>query len=55
MFRYKRGVKVDYDRQGYIYFVSRMYKELPAEDSTSAQGTSLMENWPPFQLGALRV
>lgn len=32
MFRYKRGVKVDYDRQGYIYFVSRMYKELPAED-----------------------
>ena len=32
MFRYKRGVKVDYDRQGYIYFVSRMYKNLPPED-----------------------
>ena len=32
MFRYKRGVKLDYDLQGYIYFVSRMYKELPAED-----------------------
>ena len=32
MFRYKRGVKVDYDRQGYIYFVSLMYKNLPPED-----------------------
>lgn len=32
MFRFKRGVKADYDRQGYIYFVSRMYKDLPAED-----------------------
>ena len=28
MFRYKSGVKVDYNRQGYIYFVSRMYNEL---------------------------
>ena len=32
MFRYKRGVKVDYNRQGYIYFVSRRYKELTKED-----------------------
>lgn len=32
MFRYKRGVKADYNRQGYIYFVSRMYKDLPPED-----------------------
>ena len=28
-FRYKYGVKVPYHRQGYIYFVSRSYKELP--------------------------
>ncbi len=28
MFRFKRGVKVTYDRQGYIYFVSRLYKSL---------------------------
>ena len=28
IFRYKRGVKADYDRQGYIYFVSRRYKLL---------------------------
>lgn len=32
MFRYKSGVDVDYDRQGYIYFVSRMYKSLSPED-----------------------
>ena len=28
MFRYKRGVKADYDRQGYIYFTSRRYRYL---------------------------
>ena len=28
MFRYKRGVNVDYDRQGYIYFLSRRFNEL---------------------------
>lgn len=27
-FRYKRGIPVDYDRQGYIYFTSRRYKRL---------------------------
>lgn len=29
MFRFKSGVNVDYNRQGYIYFVSRLFKELP--------------------------
>ncbi len=29
MFRYKRAVPVSYDRQGYIYFLSRAYKGLP--------------------------
>lgn len=28
-FRYKYGLKVPYHRQGYIYFVSRGYKNLP--------------------------
>lgn len=28
LFRYKRGVKADYNRQGYIYFTSRRYREL---------------------------
>ena len=28
MFRFKKAVKVPYDRQGYIYFASRLYKEL---------------------------
>lgn len=32
MFRFKNGVKVGYNRQGYIYFVSRMYEELSDED-----------------------
>ena len=31
MYRFKRGVKIGYNRQGYIYFVSRMYNELPRE------------------------
>lgn len=29
MFRFKRSVPVDYDTQGYIYFISRRYKRLP--------------------------
>lgn len=29
MFRYKKSVPVSYERQGYIYFASRCYKELP--------------------------
>lgn len=29
MFREWKGAKVSYNRQGYIFFVSRMYKELP--------------------------
>jgi hypothetical protein len=29
MYKFKRGVDVGYNRQGYIYFVSRLYKELP--------------------------
>lgn len=29
MFRYKTGIGVSYNRQGYIYFASRMYRELP--------------------------
>ena len=29
MFRFKSSVPVSYDRQGYIYFASRLYKEMP--------------------------
>ncbi len=29
MFRFRQGVKIGYDRQGYVYFVSRCYKQLP--------------------------
>ncbi len=31
MFRYKPGIDVGYDRQGYIYFLSRKYRELEPE------------------------
>jgi hypothetical protein len=29
MFRHKQSVNVSYDRQGYIYFLSKLYAELP--------------------------
>ena len=29
MFRYKSGIAVSYARQGYIFFTSRLYKDLP--------------------------
>ena len=29
MFRFKRSVPVSYERQGYIYFTSRLFAELP--------------------------
>lgn len=32
IFRFKRSVDVDYVTQGYIYFVSKRYKELPARE-----------------------
>jgi len=32
MFRYKSGIPLSYDRQGYIYFTSRLYKELSPKD-----------------------
>ena len=32
MFRFKSGVDVTYNRQGYIYFTSRLYKELAEGD-----------------------
>lgn len=37
MFRYKSGIKVDYDRQGYIYFISRLYADLSFRDKEKIQ------------------
>lgn len=34
MFRYRKSLRVSYNMQGYIYFVSRRYKEL---DETAKQ------------------
>ncbi len=30
-FRFKRGIRLPYSRQGYIFFTSRMYHSLPPE------------------------
>lgn len=38
MFRYKRGIPVGYDLQGYIYFTSKLYRELPAEEQRRIEG-----------------
>ena len=29
VFRYKKSIPVSYERQGYIYFTSLLYRELP--------------------------
>lgn len=29
MLRYKKSIPLSYERQGYIFFVSKLYKELP--------------------------
>lgn len=49
MFRYKRGVKVDYNRQGYIYFVSRQYKELTKEDQHKILNLCLLQGGEHYQ------
>ncbi|MGN1120988.1 MAG: hypothetical protein ACI4RV_01395 [Eubacteriales bacterium] len=32
IFREFKGVRVEYNRQGYIFFISRLYKELPESE-----------------------
>ena len=49
MFRFKRGVKVDYNRQGYIYFVSRQYRELPAADQHKILNLCLLHGGEYYQ------
>ena len=36
-FRYKRGIPVPYERQGYIYFKSLRYPELPVSEQKRIQ------------------
>ena len=47
MFRFKKSVPVSYDRQGYIYFTSRLYEELPPR----AQNDTLTAENCPFMWG----
>lgn len=37
MFRYKPSLRISYEQQGYIYFVSRLYKQLPARKREKIQ------------------
>lgn len=34
VFRFKKSVPVSYDRQGFIYFTSKLYQELPKKKQT---------------------
>lgn len=31
-FRYRKGMKVSYDRQGYLYFYSKLYRQMGKEE-----------------------
>lgn len=31
-FKYKKGIPVSYDKQGYVYFTSKRYREFSQED-----------------------
>lgn len=42
MFRYKRSIDVSYERQGYIFFTSRMYKSLPEKRQRKIQALCTM-------------
>ena len=41
MFRYKKSVPVSYERQRYIYFASRLYRELTEEQQRKLLNLSL--------------
>ncbi len=49
MFRFKSGVDVTYNRQGYIYFTSRLYKELAEEDQQKILNLCLECGGPYYQ------
>lgn len=41
MFRFKKAIPVDYDTQGYIYFLSKRYRSLPAAAKRRIEGLCL--------------
>ena len=41
-FRIKRNVKLSYDEQGYIFFVSRRYKKLPQKEKDKILNLCIM-------------
>lgn len=48
MFRYHRGISVPYERQGYIYFKSLRYNELPDHEQARIRrlcATVCKNNW----------
>ena len=53
MFRYKKSVPVSYERQGYIYFASRLYRELTEEQQHKLLNLCLQCGGEHYQ--ALRV
>ena len=53
MFRYKQGVPVSYNRQGYIYFVSRLFRELPERDQIRIRNLCLECAGPEYDRALL--
>lgn len=49
MFRFKRGIPVDYDLQGYIFFYSRRYRRLPLKDRRRIEGLCMEAGGEHYQ------
>lgn len=49
MFRYKKAIPVDYDTQGYIYFTSRRYRDLPSAMKRRIEGLCMEAGGEHYQ------
>lgn len=52
-FKYKRGIKVSYDRQGYIFFLCRRFRTLP-KDKKDAIRALCQKTGGPYARALLR-
>lgn len=49
MFRFKKAIPVDYDTQGYIYFLSKRYRSLPAAAKRRIEGLCMKAGGEHYQ------
>lgn len=52
VFRFKKGINVEYDLQGYIYFTSRRFGRLPAAQQKRIRGL-IREAAPGYEAALL--